>query len=39
MVCTRKLHSVVGQLYFKNKLLEKRDWINGYQRLGWKGKG
>lgn len=25
------------KLYFKNNLLEK-SWINGYQRLGWKGR-
>ena len=34
MLCNRKSHSTVGQLYFKNKLIGKRDQICGYQRNG-----
>ena len=39
MLCNRKSHSTVGQLYFKNKLIEKRDQICGYQRNGQRKRG
>jgi len=39
MLCNRKSHSTVGQLYFKNKLIGKRDQICGYQRNGQRRRG
>ena len=32
MLSNRNYHSAVGQLYFRNKLIERRDQLCGYQR-------
>ena len=36
MLCTRNQHSVVGQLYLKNKLIEKEIKLVATRGRGWR---